>query len=412
MAIQTGIGLSTQKDPALAAKEALQEAWRNIHHAKVDLIIAFSSINLSSELLLRTTGNYFPQARVLGASGAAVICGDGIFKHGLIVMLISFPESEKIYFNTACVKDISKKSAFEAGKELGESLLYGSQGIRRDLSLVFSDGLLRSSSDFILGLQEKLGRSFPLVGASSSDNLTFEKTYVYFNQELLTNAACGILLGGRLTFGLGTRHGWKALGKPRQVTKSSGNIVHEIDNAPAIKIYEDYFAKDKSALAKELKRISILYPIGIYLTGEDEFLLRNISSVEEDGSIVFAGDVPQESQIRLMIGTKETALSAAQQAADEAKKELSGRPEGRGWASDSPSHRPCAFALIFDSVSRYILLGRQANKELEIIKNSLGKDTPLIGLYTYGEQAPLKALNYLGRTYFHNQTINILAVGG
>jgi len=67
---------------------------------------------------------------------------------------------------------------------------------------------------------------------------------------------------------------------------------------------------------------------------------------------------------------------------------------------------------VFDSISRYILLGRQANKELEIIQAGLGKDTPLIGIYTYGEQAPLRAVNYLGRTYFHNQTIAILAMGG
>jgi len=49
---------------------------------------------------------------------------------------------------------------------------------------------------------------------------------------------------------------------------------------------------------------------------------------------------------------------------------------------------------------------------LEIIKEKLGKDTPIIGIYTYGEQAPLRAVNYQGRGYFHNQTIAILGIGG
>jgi len=41
-----------------------------------------------------------------------------------------------------------------------------------------------------------------------------------------------------------------------------------INGEPAVKLYEDYFAKDALELAKELRRISIFYPIGIYLQGE------------------------------------------------------------------------------------------------------------------------------------------------
>lgn len=396
MAIQVGIGLSTQKDPILAAKEAVSEARANIHNAKVDLAIVFSSIDLSCPPLLKAISNYLAGIRILGCSGAAILSNQGIFKHGVIIMLLGLPPGA--YFNTAYVKNIRERSGVEAGEELGEGLLHGFQGIRRDLSVIFSDGLIESGSDLITGLQERVGVSFPLAGASASDNLAFKKTYVYFDQELLNNAACGILWGGKLNFGLGTKHGWKPLGKPRKVTRSSGNIINEIDNAPAIRIYEDYLAQDASELKEELKRISILYPIGIHLPGEDEFLLRNVFSVEDDGSIVLQGNVPQNSQIRLMIGTKETCLTATHQASEEVKKGLFGRP--------------CDFVLVFDSISRYILLGRQAVKELEILKESLGKDTPIMGLYTYGEQAPLRSINYLGRTYFQNQTITIVAIGG
>ena len=197
---------------------------------------------------------------------------------------------------------------------------------------------------------------------------------------------------------MGIKHGWKPLGKPHHVTRSRGNIVYEIDGAPAVKLYEDYLACDLNTLRKELKRISILYPIGVYLPGEEEYILRNILAIEDNGSLIFQGNVPEEDLIRLMIGTKESCLSAVYQALDEAKKGLFGRM-GK-------------FVFIFDSASRYILLGRQADKELEIIKKGLDKDTSIIGLYTYGEQAPLRAINYQGRAYFHNQTITILAMGG
>ncbi len=396
MAIQVGIGLSTHKDPILAAKEAVSEARLKLSNAKPDLAIVFSSIDLSSPTLLKTISNYLSGIRVLGCSGAAIISNAGIFKHGLVIMLLS--HSQGVYFNTGLVRNIMERSGVQAGEELGENLLHGFQGIRRDLSIIFSDGLLESSSDLITGLQERVGVSFPLAGASAADNLAFKKTYVYFDQEIISNAACGILWGGKLNFGLGTKHGWKPLGKPRKVTKATGNVINEIDNAPAVKIYEDYLAQGVDELKKELKRISILYPIGIYLTGEEEFLLRNLFSIEDNGSIVLQGNVPQNSTIRLMIGTKETCLAATHQALEEAKKGLYGRP--------------CNFVLVFDSISRYILLGRQAGKELDIIKERLGKDTPIIGLCTFGEQAPLRSINYLGKTYFQNQTITTVAIGG
>jgi len=394
--INVGIGLSTNKDPVVAAKEALQQARIRLHQEHINLAIVFSTVDLACAILLKTIGLSLSGVPIIGCSAAAIISHQGIFKHGLVIMLLSLPD--EVYFNTACVKEIKTKTSLTAGRVLADKLLYGFHQVKRNISIIFSDGLMEEGSNLIQGLQERLGISFPLVGASASDNLTFRKTYLYFNQEIFNDAACGILFGGKLNFGLGIKHGWKPLGKPRYVTRSSGNIVHEIDNAPAIKVYEEYLACNLSELRKKLKRVSILYPIGIYLSGEEEYLLRNLLSVEDDGSLIFQGNVPCESLIRLMIGTKESCLAATQAALDDAKRGLMARQT--------------KFVFVFDSISRYILLGRNAYKELEIIKAGLGKDTPIIGIYTYGEQAPLKSINYQGRAYFHNQTVNILGVGG
>lgn len=207
-----------------------------------------------------------------------------------------------------------------------------------------------------------------------------------------------MLWGGKLNFGLGIKHGWKPLGKPRTVTQSLANVVLTIDDRPAAQLYTEYLACDMEKLNKELKYISLFYPLGLYLEGEDEYLLRNITAINSDGSLVLQGNIPEKSKIRLMIGTKESCLLATQQATDEAKAAM--------------GHNPVDFVLVFDSVSRYMLLGRDAHKELEIIKKGFDEGVPVIGIYTYGEQAPLKSLNYYGKAYLHNQTVTILAIGG
>jgi hypothetical protein len=293
------------------------------------------------------------------------------------------------------VRDIKTKTPLNAGEELGAKLLYGFKEVRRDLSVVFSDGLIKDSHSLIRGLQEKLGSSFPLVGASASDNLRFAKTCVFYKEEILNDGAAGILWGGKFNFALGTRHGWKPLGKPRTVTKSYNNAVYTIDDLPAAKVFEEYLGREFNELKKELKHITTLYPVGIFLSEEEEYLLRNIVSIEEGGVLVFQGDIPQGSQIRLMIATKESCLQASRQA--------------MGEVNTAVKHPD--FLLVFNSISRYILLGRDAPKELRIIKNSLPPDTPIAGVYTYGEQAPLKAISYQGKVYLHDQTITVLSVG-
>ncbi len=400
-----GVGLSVEKDPILAAREATRLASLNLHSQKIDLAIVFSSVDLVCAGLLKTiNASLKGHVPIVGCSSAAIISNQGVFKHGLTVMLLSLPLN--VSFSVACVRDIKEKTALSAGRELGEKLLYGFRDIRRDLSVIFSDGLMDEGSNLIYGLQERLGKSFPLVGASASDNMRFLKTYLYFNEEVLTDSAIGILWGGKLNFGLGIRHGWKPLGKPRTITKSGGNIIHEIDGEPAVRIYEEYLARDLAWIQKEIRHISILYPIGMYLAGEQEYLLRNVLSIENNGSLRLQGNVIQDSTIRLMIGTKESCLDATRQALDEAKRILFAPIVDMS----KSEIRNCVF--VFDSVSRYMLLRKEADQELEIIKNGFSPDTPITGLYTYGEQAPLKAISYQGQAYFHNQTIAILNIGG
>ena len=150
-------------------------------------------------------------------------------------------------------------------------------------------------------------------------------------------------------------------------------------------------------IKESIARMSILYPLGIYLTDEEEYLLRNIIRAEDDGSLVCQGDVSGGSQIRLMMGTKESALQSARQAAAQAKNTMRGG-EMLG-------------AIIFDSVSRAQLLGYRTNEEINTIRKILGNEIPFIGVCTFGEQAPLKSVEYQGESRFHNETVAVITIG-
>ncbi len=402
--LDIGIGFSFEENSFLAAEEAIKQAKAQlINSGKIDLCLLFNSFDFSAAGVSRGLNALLRDVPVIGASGPAIISHKGIFKHGITVMLLGFPDGA--YCRVAATRGIGKKNPFACGKELGENLLSGFKNIPRNLGLLFFDQQIEGGPNFVSGLQETLGKGFPCIGTSLSNQYDTSHSCLYLNDEALDNSCAGILWGGKTSFGVGIKHGWKPLGKPHTVTSAVGNIINAIDGKPAIEIYEDYLAYDAAKLTKDLRKLSVSYPIGIFVPGEKEYLLRNVVSTEYRGALVCQGSIPEGSTVRLMISTPETCLAAAAQAIEDAKNNLSASLLRQSSARNS------RFAIVFSSISRYNLLRRDIKKELNIIKEGL-KDTVFLGIYSSGELAPLTATSHHGQIYFHNQDFSVLIIEG
>ena len=183
-----------------------------------------------------------------------------------------------------------------------------------------------------------------------------------------------------------------------KVTKSEGAVLHELDGKPAINIYRDYFGAEEAKKLQEetLAKLAITYPLGMTVAGSDEMLIRDPITVDEKGSITCAAEIPEGSEIRLMIGSREEAVKVAKVAAEKAVEQLDGLP-------------PQA-VIIFNCIARSKLFGERSGEEISAIQEVVGAETPLIGFYTYGEQAPLggevRNMNKCNPA-FHNETVVI-----
>lgn len=393
MSTLIGLGLSEKSDPFQAGCEAAKMAIYQLHHKDITFGILFSSIHFADKKLLEGIHYTIGDIKLIGCTGAAIIHSDKIAKYGVGLMLIS---SDKIKCGCAASSGIQARGARAAGEEFAHKALKDLNSTQRDLALIFSDGLIENGSDLLHGIKDVFGLSFPIFGGSSADNLRFYKTFQFFNKELFSNNLVGAIFSGENLFGIGLRHGWKPLGKPHVITEVKGNVIKKIEDKPAVAIYEEYFGKTRAEIEKALIRMSIYYPLGLYVPGETEYLLRNALRIDGDGGLVCQGDAWQGNEVRLMMGTKEWAMDAAIQAAQEAKSSLAGK-KIKG-------------AIILESISRNKLLGRLTERELCRIKEIL-TDVPILGICSYGEQAPLKSLTHYGETYFHNETVAILAIG-
>ncbi|MDQ2933069.1 MAG: FIST C-terminal domain-containing protein, partial [bacterium] len=106
--------------------------------------------------------------------------------------------------------------------------------------------------------------------------------------------------------------------------------------------------------------------------------------------------IPQGSEIRLMVGSREEAVKMAKIAAQNALEQLDGAT-------------PKA-VIIFNCIARNKLFGDRSHEEITAIQEAIGAQVPLIGFYTYGEQAPLGGeVRNLEKcnSAFHNETVVI-----
>jgi len=393
MATQAGVGFSSNKDAYQAGYEACGLAMKKAGIEKPDLLIAFSSIGLNQKEVVRAINEASGRAPLIGCSDAGEITNQGASQGGLAVMAI---KSDSIKFTLGTGGKI-EDGAREAGESLAKDIA-GKSSEKISSLVMLTDVLKGNGADIVRGAQEVLGKDFLIFGGAAGDDFKFQETFVYYLDQVLPSSIVGVGLSGNFSLGTGVRHGWIPVGLPKTVTKSHGAVVEEIDGKPAVGIYEEYFGKKAEELRTEpLAIMAITYPLGISVEGSDELLIRDPITVDDKGAITCAAEIPEGSEVRLMIGNKDEAISAAKDAAQKALSQLNGIP-------------PKA-VIIFNCIARNKLFGNDASDEIRAIQSIMGADVPLIGFYTYGEQAPIGGNITRPFSCFHNETAVILALG-
>ncbi|HPN88977.1 MAG TPA: FIST N-terminal domain-containing protein [Candidatus Omnitrophota bacterium] len=395
MSSQIGIGFSSHLDAEQAATEAILQAQIGLGSPNIDLIILLSTIHYDPQTVIQSIHQTIHCKKLIGCSTAGIILSESVQTRGIAILAMV---SDDIHVGISSIENLDKINLEDAGKELARNILSDFGPHSRQIFLSFIDGQIADYSSLLKGLQGIFGNIFPIIGAGSSDDLRLEKTFQFYQNHTSRYSANGLILGGQINVGIGAGHGWRPLGKPRIITKTEKNIIKEIDGKKAALLYEQYF-EDKALdlYSTGLNQMTILYPLGVYIEGNKEYLLRNAIQGLEDGSIICQGDVPSGAEVHIMIGNKESCRNAALEAAQEAKKNLFGKP--------------AKLVIIIESMARLKLLGRMAHQEIAIIKQIFGATTPLLGMYSNGEICPFESVDKFKKPLIQNESIVILAIG-
>ena len=392
--INASIGWSTASDAFQAGSEAARMAREHLQPLGPQIALVFGSSWFDQAQLVRGVRSVVGSVALIGGSTAGEIVSSGPLTHSCAVLLLS---SVMLAWGLGAGKGIAADPR-RAGQQAAFDAVKGLSATQRIGFLFFGDGLATSYAEVVRGVQEVLGTSFLIVGGLAGDELRFSRTYQYLSHQVVSDALVGVVFGGAGRMGVGIQHGFAPISKPRHITRAHANILVELDGHPAASVYEEYFGPDLVQRMRHegFTRQGSAYPLGIQGQTQDQWLLRNVVSFQEDGSLACSGEILEGSWLQLMIGSREFALEAARRAAQDALK---------------PLNRVAA-VIVFDSVARRKLLGQQhAIEEIAVLKQVVGPSTPLVGCYTYGEQAPLGTASVAGRTVVQTGSILVIALG-
>ncbi len=384
----TGVGRSSATDSYAAGVEAATAANARPGAA---LYVVFAGHRHDHESLVAGVVSVAAaQASVIGCTTGGEISVGGPSDDGVVVMAIG---GDGISVATRCA-DIVGGDLRTAGEQVADSI-WDVEDRGHTVLLLLSDGLAGDQQEVVRGAYGTAGATIPLVGGCAGDGMEMRQTTLFHADREGSRIGGGQVIGATITsvaaLGVGVYHGWAQVGDAVLVTKAIGNVIHEIDDEPALDRYlrlHDAPA-DLADNAEMFTTFAATHPIGISRRSTEE--VRFISSADPVArTITSIAGVPQGVVAYAMQGTAGSVLNATEIACAEALAQLSGPPVG---------------VLAFDCVARRGVMGLEGTAdEVARIEDSVG--APIAGFYTYGEFARVT-----GASGFHNQTLVTLAIG-
>jgi hypothetical protein len=326
----------------------------------------------------------FPAAHILGCSTGGQINNSDISDDEIVAAAIRF-DATRLRLVRQDISDAQQSR--NCGETIGRAL------IGEDLAGIFvlSDGLNVNGSELVNGLVAAIGPSIPVTGGLAGDGADFTETLVGGDCVPRARMVVGVgFYGSAIRIGHGSAGGWDLFGPRRQVTKSTGNVLFELDGQPALDLYERYLGPEDS---KGLPGSALLFPIQVHDANHpDSAVVRTVLAVDHKArSMTFAGDVPQGWTAQLMHGNFDRLAEGAADAARQARIGLAGEGDHQ-------------FSILVSCIGRRLLMGQRTSDEAEAAGAELGADTLRLGFYSYGEISPHAKSGVCG---LHNQTMTV-----
>ena len=387
MARGISIGVSARADEREAAAEAVARALRGL--AQPGFALVFSTEPYQGARLAAALCAELGPVPWAGCCMAGVFAGNRLLSQGLVVGVF---EGFRVGVGVA---PATSKDGRAAGALAATRALEGfpplPAGVSRALVLL-SDALAGNVADVLRGALAVAGSGVIWAGGGSGHALSVGSSAQFAGGRASTDSVVVVALDSPGGMASGICHGFAPYGPATIVTRAEGTVACEFEYETAFAVYQRTAHAHGDEVTREgFAAFAVTHPLGVP-RADGAHVIRDPVGVDAAGALRCFAEVPDGSLIRMMQGDRPGLLAAARTATRTARAAVAG---------------PLAGALVFDCVSRSVMLGESFGEELGIFTSELGDAVPVIGCLTYGEVGAMGS----GVPQFHNKTSVVLALG-
>lgn len=357
------VAIGHSEDPFTedATLEVINECKQYLDGQKPSACIIFSAIDYEYPVILQKIKEEFPGIQIVGCSSSGELSSKLGYSEGSL-LLITFA-SDTITSAISVARNISKDVSASVDDALAEarSKLKGEPTMCFTFPDIFTIGTVR----LIEELQKRLGVNFPIFGGGASDPWKFDKTCEFYNDEILQDAAPMLFFSGPLEIVFNIGSGWEPFTTQRPIVESSKNTIFKIGEDSALDFYKHYLGAPPT----------LAHPLAVYEEGQKRYFLRvALKTDEENGSILFGGDLPKCATTSICQADPQSLIKETERLMKETTKQL---------GQEKPS---CAFVI--SCSCRQKILGTKTREEYRVLQEEVSSDIPMFGFYAYGQVSP------------------------
>lgn len=361
-----------------------REGWVHSNNPlqKTTFVLALGGIDIIAKPeIFEAIRMRYPDADIILSSTAGEIHDNAVYDESVSVTAV---ELEHTQTQVLAFPVTDHANSYDCGVAIARQL----QGPKLKHILIFSDGHRINGDDLIQGINSEVGPEVVVTGGLAGDAGRFSGTRVGHNEIPVDNRMVAIgFYGDRLLVTHGSQGGWDPFGPIREVTRSDKNVLHELDGENALEVYKRYLGPR----AEELPGAALLFPLCILNDHHEHQLVRTILSIDEaSGSMTFAGNIPQGSEVQFMMSNFDRLVDGANSAAVV--------------ASEHCTDLPPQLVLMISCVGRKIVLNQRVEEEVDAVRSIYGHQPAYTGFYSNGEISPSRGFNSCA---LHNQTMTI-----
>ncbi len=299
---ELAVGMSQSWDPSEAGREVVRETLKKVKH-KPRFFLLFSTIHFEKEeggmeKFVEAAYRELPKGTpMIGGTVAGFMSREGCFTRGSAGLACFAPKMDVAIAEGRDTKRSPKAAALQVSKSIRRELSTSRYPNKAFIAVISGarvpnwkgiprQKVVKDSKKirFLLKIFETLSsklqigpsrddvifkevsrnlKDFVGIGGASTDDLSQEKNFQFFNGKLRKNSIVVLGISSDIEIRPNSSLGLKPSGKRFDITKKSkkGYIIFEIDKKPAVERYLEIMGWDKSILDERLYRKVFYYPM-------------------------------------------------------------------------------------------------------------------------------------------------------